>query len=40
MQTYLQAAARQGSPLTRDQVQTYAANVVLAAPDKVRPQAA
>jgi DNA-binding response OmpR family regulator len=37
MQTYLQAAARQGSPLTKDQVETYAANVLIAAPDKVRP---
>jgi DNA-binding response OmpR family regulator len=40
LQTYLQAAARQGAPLAKDQVGTYAANVLLAAPDKVRPQAA
>lgn len=40
LQTYLQAAARQGAPLAKDQVGTYATNVLLAAPDKVRPQAA
>ncbi len=40
LQTYLQTAARQGAPLTRSQVETYASNVMLAAPDKVRPQAA
>ena len=40
LQTYLQTAARQGAPLTRAQVETYASNVLLAAPDKVRPQAA
>ena len=40
LQTYLQTAARQGAPLTRPQVETYASNVMLAAPDKVRPQAA
>ena len=40
LQAYLQAAARQGAPLAKDQVGTYAANVLLAAPDKVRPQAA
>jgi hypothetical protein len=40
LQTHLQAIARQGAPLARAQVETYAANVMLAAPDKVRPQAA
>jgi hypothetical protein len=40
LQAYLQAVARQGAPLARDQVETYAANVMLAAPDKVRPEAA
>jgi DNA-binding response OmpR family regulator len=40
LQTFLQAAARQGAPLAKDQVGTYAANLVQAAPDKVRPEAA
>jgi hypothetical protein len=40
LQSYLQTAARQGAPLGRAQVETYAANVMLAAPEKVRPQAA
>lgn len=40
LQAYLQTAARQGAPLARSQVETYAANVMLAAPDKVRPEAA
>jgi DNA-binding response OmpR family regulator len=40
LQAYLHAAARQGAPLASAQVETYAANVMLAAPDKVRPQAA
>ncbi len=40
LQAYLQTAARRGAPLGRQQVETYAANVMLAAPDKVRPQAA
>jgi len=40
MQAYLQAAARQGAPLAKDQVETYASNVLLAAPDKVRPSQA
>jgi DNA-binding response OmpR family regulator len=40
MQAYLQTAARQGAPLVQDQVATYASNVMLAAPDKVRPEAA
>jgi DNA-binding response OmpR family regulator len=40
LQAYLQTAARQGAPLAKSQVETYASNVMLAAPDKVRPQAA
>ena len=39
-QTYLQSAARQGAPLARDQAEAHAANVIQAAPDKVRPEAA
>jgi DNA-binding response OmpR family regulator len=40
LQAYLQTAARHGAPLTKDQVETYAANVMRAAPEKVRPEAA
>ncbi len=40
LQAYLQNAAQQGTPLAKDQVETYAANVLLVAPPDVRPQAA
>jgi DNA-binding response OmpR family regulator len=40
MKVYLQTAARQGAPLTKDQVGTFATNILLAAPEKVRPEAA
>jgi DNA-binding response OmpR family regulator len=40
MQTYLQGAAQTGAPLTKDQVGTYAANIVLVAPDSLKPKAA
>ena len=38
MQTYLQTAARQGTPLARDQVEACAANVVQAAPERPGPR--
>jgi len=40
MQTYLQSVARQGTPPSRDQVETCAANVLQAAPEETRPKAA
>lgn len=40
LQAFLQNAARQDAPLAKEQVDTYAANVLLAAPDAVRPKAA
>ena len=40
LQAHLQNAARQGAPLVKDQVETYTANVLLAAPDSTRPKAA
>jgi hypothetical protein len=40
LQGYLQNTAQKGAPLTKDQVETYAANVLLVAPEEVRPEAA
>ena len=40
LQAYLQNAAMKGAPLAKDQVETYAANVLLVAPADVRPKAA
>jgi DNA-binding response OmpR family regulator len=40
LQAYLQIAAQRGGPLAKDQVDTYAANVLLAAPDGARHEAA
>jgi DNA polymerase III delta subunit len=40
LKAYLQNVAQQGQPLARDQVETYAANVLLVAPEDIRPKAA
>lgn len=40
LQAYLQNAATKGAGLAKDQVETYAANVLLVAPEDVRPKAA
>jgi response regulator RpfG family c-di-GMP phosphodiesterase len=40
MQAYLQNAAQSGAPLVKSQVETYANNVLLVAPENVRPKAA
>lgn len=40
LKAYLQTVAQQGAPLAKDQVETYAANVLLVAPDEIRPKAA
>ena len=40
LQSYLFSAAQQGGSLSKDQLQTYAANVLLAAPDGVKPSQA
>jgi DNA-binding response OmpR family regulator len=40
LRAYLQNVAQKGAPLVKDQVETYAANVLLVAPEDVRPQAA
>jgi hypothetical protein len=40
LKAYLQALAERGAPLAKDQVETYAANVLLVAPDDIRPKAA
>lgn len=40
LQAYLNAAAIKGAPLARDQVQTFAANLLLVAPEDARPKAA
>ena len=37
MQAYLNDAAIKGAPLVKAQVETYANNVLLVAPDDVRP---
>jgi CheY-like chemotaxis protein len=40
MQTYLHNAAQTGQPLAKDQVGTFAANIILVAPDSLKPKAA
>jgi CheY-like chemotaxis protein len=40
LQTYLQTAAQQGARLVRAQVESYTGNVLLVAPEDVRPKAA
>lgn len=40
LKAYLQSVAQQTAPFTRDQVETYAANVLLVAPADIRPKAA
>jgi DNA-binding response OmpR family regulator len=40
MQTYLVNTAQTGAPLAKDQVGTYAANIILVAPDSLKPKAA
>ena len=40
LKTYLQVIAQQGAPMARDQVEAYAANVLLVAPEEARPKAA
>jgi DNA-binding response OmpR family regulator len=40
LKAYLQNVAQQGQPPAKDQVETYAANVLLVAPEGIRPKAA
>jgi CheY-like chemotaxis protein len=40
LKTYLQTADQRGAPLVKTQVETYTANVLLVAPEEVRPKAA
>ena len=40
LKAYLQSVAQKGQPLAKDQVETYAANVLLVAPEDIRPKAA
>ena len=40
LQSYLHNTANQGAGLSKDQLQTYAANVLLAAPDDIKPSQA
>ena len=40
LQSYLVSAVQQGGSLSKDQLQTYAANVLLAAPDNIKPSQA
>jgi DNA-binding response OmpR family regulator len=40
LQAYLQNTAQKGASLAKDQVETYASNILLVAPEDVRPEAA
>ena len=40
LKAYLQTVAERGAPPAKDQVETYAANVLLVAPEDIRPKAA
>lgn len=40
LQSYLTAVAHQGAPLAREQIETYAANVLQVAPAEIKPKAA